>query len=205
MVDGKDQAEGSATAGSHGSSSGSTWASGVSGLYAGVSHHRTIVVLRQGLTLVLDDLSSAASHQYAQTWHMAPGSNVRSSGGDTYVTNAAGTPTLTIDQADPESMTEQSLYGATDPIQGWYSNGYGSKQPDWALEDTRTGKSALFTTLLAAGPYAAQPSTVTETPVTGGHQVNVCVGAGGTVGYTVTVPSENTAAPTIASVSGCAP
>jgi hypothetical protein len=203
VVDGKDQVEGSATAGSHGSTAGgSTWASGVSGLYAGVTHHRTIVVLRQGLTLVLDDLSSASTHRYAQTWHLAPGSTVRESGGDTYVANGAGAPTLTIDQADPAGITTQSLFGATDPIQGWYSNGYGAKQPDWALEDTRTGADALFTTLLAAGPYAAQASTVTETPVTGGHQVDVCVGAG--TGYTLTIPSENNAPPTIAD-GACTP
>jgi Heparinase II/III-like protein/Concanavalin A-like lectin/glucanases superfamily/Heparinase II/III N-terminus/Bacterial Ig domain len=201
VVDGKDQVEGSATAGSHGAANGSTWVSGVSGLYAGVTHHRTIVVLRQGLTLVVDELAGTASHQYAQTWHLAPGSTVRESGGDTYVANAAGAPTLTISQADPTGITTQSLYGATDPIQGWYSNGYGAKQPDWALEDTRTGTNALFTTLLAAGPYAAQASTVTETPVTGGHQVNICVGA--TVGYTLTIPSENDTAPTIASATGC--
>jgi hypothetical protein len=204
VVDGKDQAEGSATAGSHGSTAGgATWASGVSGLYTGVTHHRTIFVLRQGLTLVLDDLASASSHKYAQTWHMAPGSTMRNGGGGTYVTNAAGTPTLTIDQADPEGITQQSLYGATSPIQGWYSNGYGAKQPDWALEDTRTGPTALFTTLLAAGPYSAQTSKVTETPITGGHQINVCVGA--TVGYEVRIPSENNAAPAITSAVNCAP
>jgi hypothetical protein len=197
VVDGKDQAQGSAQAGSHGSSGGSTWASGVTGLYAGVTHHRTIIVLRQGLTLVLDDLAGAASHAYAQTWHMAPGSTLRSSAGDTYVTNAAGSPALTIDQADPAGLTTQGVFGASDPIQGWYSNGYGSKQPNWALEDTRTGTSALFTTLLAAGPYAAQASSVVESPVAAGHRVSVCVGA--SLGYTVTVPSENAAAPTIES------
>jgi hypothetical protein len=197
VVDGADQAQGSAQAGSHGSANGSTWASGVSGLYAGVTHHRTIVVLRQGLTLVLDDLASSASHKYAQDWHLAPGSNVRSSGGDTYVTNAVSTPTLTIRQADPSGMTTQSIFGATDPIQGWYSNGYGAKQPDWALEDTRTGTTALFTTMLAAGPYASQASTVVETAVAGGHQVSVCVG--GTVGYSVMIPSSNETTPTISS------
>jgi len=197
VVDGKDQAEGSAQAGSYGSASGSTWASGVSGLYAGVTHHRTIVVLRQGLTLVQDALTSSSSHNYAQTWHMAPGSNVSSSGADTYVTNAAGQPTLTIRQADPAGMTEQSVFGATDPIQGWYSNGYGSKQPAWALEDTRTGAGALFTTLLAAGPYARQASTVVEMAVAGGYQVGVCVG--GTMGYSVMIPISNETAPTISS------
>jgi hypothetical protein len=196
VVDGADQAQGSAQAGSRGSTGGSTWASGVSGLYAGVTHHRTIVVLRQGLTLVLDDLAGSASHRYAQMWHMAPGANVRNSGADTYVTNSSGTPTLTIRQADPSGMTTQSFSGAIEPIQGWYSNGYGAKQPGWALEDARVGTSALFTTLLTAGPYAGQASTVSETAAAGGHLVSVCVGD--TVGYSVMIPSENAAKPTIA-------
>jgi heparinase II/III-like protein/concanavalin A-like lectin/glucanase superfamily protein/Big-like domain-containing protein len=199
VVDGKDQVQGSAQAGSYGSAGGSSWASGVSALYAGVSHHRTIVVLRRGLVLVLDELSSAATHAYTQTWHMAPGSGVRSSAGNTFVTSAGGMQTLTIDQADPAGMTARSVSGASEPIQGWYSNGYGAKQPGWALEDTRTGTAALFTTLLAAGPYAAQTSTVTESAVTGGHRVSVCVG--GSVGYTVTVPSANGGVPTIAGAS----
>jgi Heparinase II/III-like protein/Concanavalin A-like lectin/glucanases superfamily/Heparinase II/III N-terminus len=200
-VDGKDQAQGSAQAGSYGSAGGSTWASGVSGLYTGVTHHREIVVLRQGLVLVLDELSSTAVHTYAQTWHMAPGSSVQSSGGDSFVTSASGTPSLTIDQADPAGLVVQSGAGATAPIQGWYSNGYGSKQPDEALEDTRTGTAALFTTLLAAGAYAGQTSTVAERAVAGGHQVSVCVGA--SVGYVVTVPSGKAVAPAIDAGAGC--
>ena len=200
VVDGGDQAQGSAVAGSHGSAAGSTWASGVSGLYAGVSHHRTIVILRQGLVLVTDELSGAASHRYAQTWHMAPGSSLASSEGTTRVTNAAGAPSLTIAQADPAGLGTQSESGATAPIQGWYSNGYGSKQPGLALEDVRSGTNALFVTLLAAGPYAGQSSAVSETPVAGGHQARVCVG--GSVGYTVTVASANATAPAIAA-GGC--
>ena len=101
VVDGKDQAQGSAQAGSHGSAGGATWASGLSGLYAGVAHHRTIVVLRQGLDARARRPRELDAHSYAQTWHMAPGSTVRASGADTYVTNAAGTPTLTIGQGDP--------------------------------------------------------------------------------------------------------
>jgi hypothetical protein len=201
VVDGKDQAQGSAQAGSHGSVGGSTWASGLSGLYAGVSHHRTILVLRQGLTLVLDELSGSAAHTYTQTWHMAPGSSLLSSGGDTAVTSAGGGPALKIDQADPAGLSLQAVSGSTSPIQGWYSNGYGAKQPGWALEETRSGTSALFTTLLAAGPFAAQSSSVSESAVAGGHRVSVC--AGSSIGYTVTVPSANAAAPAIAENGGC--
>ncbi len=203
VIDGQDQAQGSAQAGSHGSANGSTWASGISNLYAGVTHHRTIVVLRQGLTLILDDLTGSATHTYTQTWHMAPGSNVRTSGQDTYVTNGSGQPTLTIRQADPSAMTLQARFGATDPMQGWYSNGYAFKQPGWALEYDRAGTTALFTTLLAAGPYAAQTSTVVEHSVNGGRQVDICVG--GAVGYSVMVPTKNDVAPTIAGVACSVP
>ena len=195
VVDGGDQAEGSAQAGSHGASNGSTWASGTSGLYAGVTHHRTVIVLRQGLTLVSDALSSAATHTYTQTWHMAPGSTLSSSGQTLAVSNA-GKPTLTITQADPSGLSAQSFYGATDPMQGWYSNGYGFKSPDWAQEYDRSGTSARFQTLLAAGPYAAQASSVSDRQVGSDTEVDVCVGAG--TGYTVTVPAANDAAPTIA-------
>ena len=72
VVDGKDQEEGSSVAGSYGSSEGSTWASGVSKLYPGVTHHRTVIILRQGLVLVDDELSSASTHEYSQTWHLSP-------------------------------------------------------------------------------------------------------------------------------------
>jgi hypothetical protein len=200
VVDGKDQAQGSARAGSHGASNGSTWASGVSDLYAGVEHHRSIVVLRQGLTLVADELTGSTAHDYAQNWHMAPASTVAGDAGEVRVTNAAGQPTLTIHQAGSSGMSLETFNGATNPMQGWYSNGYAFKQPDWDLEFHRAGADAGFATLLAAGPYAAKAATVTESPLTGGQQVNVCVG--GEVGYSVFVPTSSDTAPTIGA-GGC--
>jgi hypothetical protein len=199
VVDGKDQAEGSAEAGSHGSAAGATWASGVSKLYAGVTHHRTVLVLRQGLVLVLDELSSAASHQYSQTWHLGPSASPSASGMNVTAT-AAGQAVLTITQASPAGMTLQSLRGASDPLQGWYSSSYGSEVPSWALQYTRTGTSATFATLLAAGPYAAQPATIVEHPQARADLLDVCVGV--STGYAVTISHENDTAPTIAA-GGC--
>jgi Heparinase II/III-like protein/Concanavalin A-like lectin/glucanases superfamily/Heparinase II/III N-terminus/Bacterial Ig domain len=199
VVDGKDQVEGSAEAGSHGSSEGATWASGVSRLYAGVTHHRTVVVLRQGLVLVHDELSSSASHQYSQTWHLGPAA-LPSATGTTVTATAAGKAVLGITQASPAGMTLQSFHGATDPLQGWYSSSYGSKVASWALQYTRTGTAAAFATLLAAGPYAAQPATVVERPQAQATMLDVCVG--GSVGYAVTIPQDNDTTPTIAA-GGC--
>jgi Heparinase II/III-like protein/Concanavalin A-like lectin/glucanases superfamily/Heparinase II/III N-terminus/Bacterial Ig domain len=200
VVDGKDQEEGSAVAGSYGSSEGSTWASGVSGLYPGVTHHRTVVILRQGLVLVRDQLSSASSHEYSQTWHLAPNATP-SANGENVTALVSGKPQLQITQASPAGMTLQSFDGATNPMQGWYSSGYGFKQPSWALQFTRTGSSASFATLLAAGPYASQGATVTEATGPEADLIDVCVG--GSTGYAVTVPHDNDTPPTIAA-GGCA-
>jgi hypothetical protein len=199
VVDGRDQAKGSAEAGSHGSAAGASWASGVSRLYAGVTHHRTVLVLRQGLVLVLDELSSAVSHQYTQTWHLGPSASPSATGMNV-TASAAGKAVLSITQTSPAGMTLQSLRGASDPLQGWYSSSYGSEVPSWALQYTRTATTATFATLLAAGPYAAQPATVVEHPQPQADLLDVCVG--GSTGYAVTVSHENDVAPTIAA-GGC--
>ena len=193
VVDGGDQAPGAATPGPSGSAAGATWARGTSTLYAGVTHRRSVVVLRQGLTLVVDRLAGSASHTYTQTWHLPPDASIEASGQDVGVINGAGKRVLEIRQADPAAETLATARGQTSPVmQGWYSSSYGSKVPDWALEYSRKGTSANFTTLLAAGPYATQTGTVVTSAVTGGTRYDVC--AGGTVGYTVTVPTSDTAA-----------
>jgi hypothetical protein len=201
VVDGKDQEEGSSVAGSYGSSEGSTWASGVSKLYLGVTHHRTVVILRQGLVLVRDRLSSQSSHEYSQIWHLAPTATPTTSAVQSVTATVGGKPQLQITQASPAGMTLQSFYGETNPMQGWYSSGYGFKQPSWALQFTRDGTSASFATLLAAGPYASQSATVTEATGPEADLIDVCVD--GSTGYAVTVPHDNDTPPTIAT-GGCA-
>jgi hypothetical protein len=197
VVDGHDQEEGSAQAGSYGSSDGTTWASGVSKLYPGVTHHRTVVILRQGLVLVRDELSSETPHEYSQTWHLAPNATPSASASAESVTAlVGGEPQLQITQASPSGMILQSFDGATDPLQGWYSSSYGFKAPSWALQFERHGTSASFATLLATGPYASQDATVIEDPGPEADLIDVCVG--GDTGYRVTIPHQNDTAPTIA-------
>ncbi len=199
VVDGKDQAQGSAEAGSHGSKEGTTWASGVSRLYAGVTHHRAVVILRQGLVLVHDELSSGSSHEYSQTWHLAPNATPAGTAA-TLTATVSGKPQLRITQAEPEAMSLQSFDGATGPLQGWYSSSYGSKRPSWALQYTRHGTTAAFGTLLAAGPYASQSATLTEHTGTEADTLEACVG--GTTGYVVSIPHDNALAPVVSS-GGC--
>ena len=199
VVDGTDQAPGSAEAGSHGSEEGVTWASGVSKLYAGVTHHRVVVILRQGLVLVHDELTGAGPHEYSQTWHLAPNATPTGTAA-TLIATAGGKAQLRITQANPGAMSLQSFDGATGPLQGWYSSSYGSKRPSWALQYTRSATTAAFGTLLAAGPYAGESATLTEHAEAAADTLEACVGAN--TGYVVTIPHDNTLPPTI-SPGGC--
>lgn len=198
VVDGRDQAKGAAVPGPYGTANGMSWATGTSRLYSGVTHRRAVAVLRQGLVLVLDRLASTASHDYAQTWHLPPGTRTETAGADVLVTDTAtGRRTLAIRQAEPAGMAVRSVSGQTSPVlQGWYSAVYGAKVPSPAVEFTRTAAAARYATLLAAGPFAAQDAQVTVTAVTGGVRADVCVG--GTTGYAVTFPDSPTAQPTVA-------
>jgi hypothetical protein len=158
-----------------------------------------VVILRQGLALVLDELSSASTHEYSQTWHLGP-TELPSASAMNVTASVNGHATLAITQANPTGMTLQSLRGASDPLQGWYSSSYGSEQPSWALEYTRVGADATFATLLAAGPYAAQSATVVEHPEAQSDLLDVCVA--GSVGYAVTISHANETPPVIAA-GGC--
>ena len=187
VVDGQDQAPGDATPGPYGIAGGATWATATSGLYAGVDHRRSVIVLRQGVTLVLDRLSSDTGHAYTQTWHLDPAATIVTTGAETQVSNAVGKRTLTVAQADLPGLTLDAVKGQTSPtLQGFYSAAYGTKVPNWALQYSRSGTDALFATVLAAGAHAATPVTVTETGAASASVVNVCVA--GTVGYRVVVP-----------------
>jgi hypothetical protein len=153
-----------------------------------VTHRRAVAVLRQGLALVVDRLTSAGVHTYTQTWHLAPDAAIDPQGGDVAVSNAAGGRTLTIHQADPSGLTVDAVRGRTSPsMQGWYSASYGSKVPAYALEFTRRGSTAQFATLLAADGYAAKPASVVQHDT----QVDVCVD--GTLGYQVVAPNDGSA------------
>jgi len=193
VVDGADQAAGAAVPGPFGSIAGATWARGSSALYPGVTHARSVVVLRQGIALVVDRLAGSTAHSYTQTWHLPPDGTPAPSGQDVVVTSAVGKKILAIRQAEPAGESLGIARGQTSPVmQGWSSSSYGSKVPASALEYTRTGANAGFATLLTAGAYAAQSATVTTSQVAGGTRVDVCVA--GTTGYAVTVPASDSAA-----------
>jgi hypothetical protein len=178
LVDGRDQAEGHARPGGHGTTGDAVWAAGTSRLYAGVEHRRTVVVLRRGLVLVWDSLSGADPHTFTQTWHLPPGTAVEAGpAGRVVGRDARGRAAVAVAQAG--GLAPRVVEGATSPMQGWSSSRYGKKVPAPTLEYTRSGVGASFATLVATGPLAAASPTVSSTAIPGARRLVVCAGGAG--------------------------
>ena len=125
-------------------------------------------MLGHNLLLVLDSLDSTDSkpHTFQQLWHLFPQANLTTSGLTAHVTDAADAPAVEIvpgQTGPPGSMTLQTYYGNTDPLQGWYSEAYGQTEKNRVVGYTEHGAKARYYTLIASGADAAKPASVTAT------------------------------------------
>jgi hypothetical protein len=201
LVDGRDQAAGAAVPGPSGTLPGGSWAAGTSRLSAGVTHHRTVVVLQQDLVLALDILLGTTGHDYTQLWHLQPGSRVRELRDGTLVADSAGRASLSIVQARASGLSRRTVVGATSPMQGWTSTAYGFKTPSPTVEYRRQSASGRLATLLGSGPHAGRIARVRQEAIPGGRRVAVCAGDGHR--YTLTVRAEGTPQQTVVQRRGC--
>ncbi|HJS57664.1 MAG TPA: alginate lyase family protein [Vicinamibacteria bacterium] len=193
VVDGLDQQAGAAVPGVHRRlANGVAWATGKSQLVAGVTHVRTVILLRRDLAVIVDSVSSGVPHRYAQTWHLFPGATLQLVGKDLVANGAGGTAQLALSQADWTGLSVATIFGATAPLQGWYSTAYGSRNPNWAAEYVRQAASARFVTLLASGPYAATHPWIRQRWVTGQDRRMIWLQAGA-ASYTLTLVAQGTA------------
>jgi hypothetical protein len=172
------------------SATGSRWAyqSGSHGLYAGVVHRRSVLLLEKDLTLVYDTLQSDASHDYAQVWHLPSGYSINIDGLDTIGLAIDGQPHIVIHQALVDGLALQPIEGATDPMQGWISELYGTKMENYALEYHATASTMRYATLIVSGPKAQGASSLTAIVADDGTlSAVVC---GGTEPTAVTISNQ---------------
>lgn len=179
VVDGKDQSTGSAVVEGL-TATGVDWAyqSGAHDLYAGVTHRRSVVLLRRDLLLVVDTLSGSAPHRFQQLWHLFPGAAPRASGTSIDVSEGK-VQLLAIRQSPPARLAVDIVTGQTNPEQGFYSEAYGKKVANSVIEYSTTGSSAQFVTLLASGALARFSPTVTATTDGTGAKIHAQICAGG--------------------------
>jgi hypothetical protein len=156
-----------------------TWAyqSGAHGLYPGVTHRRSVVLLQKDVVLIVDALSSDSTHDYVQTWHLGPDLQADVEGPDVIGRSAAGEPLILVHQGLTSGLTLTSTYGQNTLMQGYVSLVYETKQPNWALEYKASAQTTqAFLTLLASGAYASGTPQVTGGADGTNAQVTVCAG-----------------------------
>jgi hypothetical protein len=178
VVDGADQAPGQEHAGA--TLTGPSWAyqSGSHQLYTGVLHRRGVLLLERDLAVVIDRLESSAEHDYAQTWHFDPDASVTADRAGAAAMDTAGQVLVVLRQALTDGVTTDTIRGASSPIQGWYSPTYGTMVENTVAEYHVRAAETTFVTLIASGPQADPPPSISATA--SGQQLILNVRRGGT-------------------------
>jgi hypothetical protein len=181
VVDGTDQSTGQDTV--VGLNAGGTnplglpWSyqSGAHRLYGGVVHKRSVALLSKDVVLVIDNLHSQDRHSYTQTWHFAPDVVPTIEGTGVVGRDEKGS-VISLHQALGDGLTVRLVSGASDPMQGWFSEVYGQKEPNFVVEYAANASDARFVTLITSGAYAAVPVKLTSTGDDVEQEVHVCAG-----------------------------
>ncbi|MBN1163556.1 MAG: alginate lyase family protein [Candidatus Krumholzibacteriota bacterium] len=105
---------------------------------------RCFIYLEPDDILILDQVSGVFEGEVDQLFHLPPGTQVDTTGGNLLA--ETGVAKLEISQAQPCELLV--LEGASDPLQGWYSPVYGSKTSNPVARYRRTGPVPCFYTLL---------------------------------------------------------
>ncbi|MGH8890021.1 MAG: alginate lyase family protein [Acidothermaceae bacterium] len=174
VIDGSDQGAGNVSAGLVTAGSGWEYASASAGLTNGVVQKRSVVMIGRNLVLVIDALTSVASHKYQQLWHLFPGAGVTVDGTTAHVSTAHDVPAMQIVQAKNPSSDVSTYYGNTNPMQGWYSDQYGKAQQNHVVGYAQNADTTYYVTLIATGNDAAKPASVTGKVVGSNAQAAVC-------------------------------
>jgi hypothetical protein len=177
IVDGLDQPAGQSVHAGH-SVTGPGWEyqSGDHSAYAGVHAARGTLLLGRDVLLVIDQITASASHDLTQIWHLPPQAEIASSDLD-ITASIDGHDVLAIHQVLPAGLSLTSIIGQEEPMQGWYSDQYDTKDAAYALEYHARAQTAQLVTLITSGPNASQPPRATATVTADHATVVVCVGA----------------------------
>ena len=120
-----------------------------------LSHRRSVrMVSRLRRLEIVDDLQSAGEHGLRLAFHLGPDIEARMVGQNAELTWVDGPCTRNATIALPEGVSWSLHRGEGDPVLGWYSPNFGTKQPAWTLVGqgacTGSGRDS-YTTVLQFG------------------------------------------------------
>jgi hypothetical protein len=124
--------------------------SGMHNLYPGVTHLREVLLLKPGVLLIVDLLSSAESHSYSLLYHLPPGAQPANEANWTRVSTATGAAmALTVRGSAP--LAAAVFRGGADIPNGWVTRAFLEKEPAPVLEYSIDARNAWFLTVIASG------------------------------------------------------
>jgi hypothetical protein len=94
-----------------------------------VHHRRVGLDAGSGVVTIEDWLESSATQTVALSWHLGPSIDLRLDGTTAQLAWPGGNATLTL----PALLTWTAHRGEEAPPLGWYSGGFGRRQPSWVL------------------------------------------------------------------------
>lgn len=117
-----------------------------------VVHRRAIALLDEGMLIVHDTLTTAGRHECSQRWPLVPGAEVAPAGPGRLVVNVADV-SATLVAAASAPLRETVVTGATEPLEGWWSDGLESVRPAPLARFDATADGELeLVTVLALDP-----------------------------------------------------
>jgi len=134
------------------------WGEQSGAFFVSASIRRRWPALRQSRTLVfnpgkwvvvVDEFDGLASHSYQQWLHFARDLALRADANVASVNLGDGRSLHIVPLIAPPATTVEAVRGQTEPVmQGWYSSGHRTLDPNWALGYRAEGRTAVFATLL---------------------------------------------------------
>jgi Heparinase II/III-like protein/Heparinase II/III N-terminus len=100
---------------------------------------------------IVDCLETTGRHAFRLALHLGPDIDARIVGQTVDLSWSKGTSTRSASLCIPNDLSWSLTRGQTDPVLGWYSTGFGEKQPAWTIigEGSCSGLgSDTFTTVL---------------------------------------------------------
>jgi len=138
---------------SHSREGGDIWVeaehNGYSRLAEPVWHKRTVFFFDRGIIVIKDSFRGTGFHTFELNYHLHPDVLLREHKNWWYITN--GRQAIFMKLLNGESLSH--IKGQMNPILGWYSPSYGSKEKSGVLQIIKSGTSAAvqFVTAICTG------------------------------------------------------
>ena len=107
--------------------------------HLGVVHRRAVLAYKHEVFMVVDDLRGSGQHEIELLWHFAPNFEL-SEHDQEYRASKGKLSTSLYPLWEAQTFTASKYCGEANPIQGWYSDAYGSmiSAPVLSFRGTRT-------------------------------------------------------------------